>query len=188
VVWEGRSREAPPYPDSTPLPNGKNIRRVRVGKEAGSSIAIRARQSGAPYKWLLPEENHHVDVVSLRDGAWRFYWASVFDVNRADWRPEWETARVGGKLVMRLHKGDCISVQETEKEVRRFLVIHQLDSGNDRLFAADPNEGGGLEKRRKDKDDVFQWIQLTAAKLKLWQAVAVRVDEIGNVHAKRSNL
>ena len=173
---------------STPLPDGKTIRRARVGKEAGNSIAIRARWSGAPYKWLLPEENHHVDLVRLRDGVWQFYWASAFDVNRRDWRPEWETKRVGGKLVMRLHKGDCISVQETEKTVRHILVIHQLDSGNDRIFAAGPNEGGGLEKRRKDKDDPFQWIQLTATKLKLWQATAVCVDEIGNVRTKRSNL
>lgn len=173
---------------STPQPDGKTIRRVRVGKEAGNPITIRARPSGQPYKWLLPEENHHVDLVSLRDGVWQYYWTSAFDVNRTDWRPEWETKRVGGKLVMRLHKGDCITVQETEKAVRHILVIHQLDAGNDRLFAAGPNEGGGLEKRRKDKGDPFQWIQLTAAKLKSWRASAVRVDEIGNVHPKRSNV
>lgn len=172
---------------STPLPDGKIIRRVRVGKEAGNPIAIGVRRSGSPYKWLLPEENHHVDLVSLRDGTWKFYWASLFDVNRTGWRPEWEAMRIGGKLVMRIHKGDCISVQETEDTPRHFLIIHQLDNGNDRLFAAGPNEGGGLEKRRKDKDDTFQWTQLTAPKLKLWRAIAVSVDEIGNVHPRRSN-
>jgi CRISPR-associated endonuclease Csn1 len=169
-------------------PDGKTIRRARVGVEAGNAIAVRSRATGRAYKWLRSEQNHHVDLVSLRDGSWKFYWANAFDVNRTNWRPQWETERVGGKLIMRLHKGDCISVLEKEEGDRQLLVIHQLDAGNERLFSASLSEGGGLEKRRKDKNDLFQWTQLTAAKLRLWRAAAVRVDEIGAVHQRRSNV
>jgi CRISPR-associated endonuclease Csn1 len=173
---------------TTPLPDGKTIRRIRVGKTKSRIVPITGGGANRPYKWVLSEENHHVDLVSMRDGSWRFYWATPFDVNLKGWRPEWEAQRVGGKLLMRLHKGDYVKVSKEGNPLCSLLVVHQLDAGNERLFAANANEGGGLEKRRKDKDDPFQWIQLTASTLKKWNAVAVRVDEIGNVTNVRSNV
>ncbi len=85
------------------------IRRVRILKPEASIEPIADRTTGRRYRAVAPGENHHVDIVQMRDGTWRGFAATVFEVNTPGWRPQWERDRLGGKLVMRLHKGDLVS-------------------------------------------------------------------------------
>ncbi len=66
----------------TPLADGKAIRRVRVGKEDVSAVTLKDRHTGQPYKAVTPGENHHIDIVQMRDGTWKGFAATVFEVNR----------------------------------------------------------------------------------------------------------
>ncbi len=164
------------------------VRRVRLGKSGTDAIPIAGRRTGKEYKALVPGENHHVDIVQMRDGTWRGYAATVFEVNRRDWRPSWERDKVGGKLVMRLHKGDTVQIDDDDG-MRRTKTVHQIEISANRIRLAPVHEGGKLQDRHDDKKyDLFRWDLATISKLKERNCVAVRVDEIGQVRALRRNV
>lgn len=163
------------------------VRRLRLGKFEADAVAIADRRTGKEYKALVPGENHHIDIVQMRDGSWRGFAATVFEVNRKDWRPSWERDKVGGKLVMRLHKGDTVEIDDSDG-MRRTKTVHRIEISANRIRLATVHEGGKLQDRHADKDDPFDWDFATISKLKERNCVAVRVDEIGQVRALRTNL
>jgi CRISPR-associated endonuclease Csn1 len=171
---------------ATPLPDGKTIRRVRVGKEDESAVALRDRRTGRPYKAVTPGENHHIDIVQMRDGSWKGFAATMFEVNRADWRPIWEREKLGGKLAMRLHKGDAVEVDDDDG-VRRVKTVVRIEPSAGRVRLAAHNEGGDLQKRHDDHDDSFRWDLATISRLRDRQCIAVRIDETGTAKPKASN-
>jgi CRISPR-associated endonuclease Csn1 len=132
----------------------QGVRRVRIGKTKTGEVPVRDRRTGAVYKALLPGENHHIDVVQKRDGSWQGFAATVFEVNQKGWRPRWEVDKLGGKLVMRLHKGDTIEVEDADG-VRRIKTVHRLSPSNGVLYLAPHNEGGALAKRHDDKEVIL---------------------------------
>ncbi len=164
----------------------RNIRRIRIGKPEKSVVPIRDRRNGKVYKALIPGDNHHIDIVQMRDGTWQGFAATVFEVNQKGWRPEWERKRLGGKLVMRLHKGDMIEVDDNGK--RQIMVVHRLSPSNNVLYLAAHHEGGELAKRHNDSDDLFRWDFANIGKLKHRNARKVIVDEIGRLRYARSNI
>ncbi len=164
----------------------QGVRRVRVGKEKKGEVHIRDRRTGAVYKALIPGENHHIDVVQMRDGAWVGFSATVFEVNQRDWRPRWECEKVGGKLVMRLHKGDMIELDDADGQ-RYIKTVHRLSPSSNLLYLAGHNEGGALQKRHDDKEDLFRWDFANIGGLKKRNARRVRVDAIGQVATAKSN-
>lgn len=113
----------------------REIRRVRIGKEKTGQVGIKDHRTGAVYKALLPGENHHIDIVQMRDGSWKGFAATVFEVNQEDYRPAWEREKLGGKLVMRLHKGDMIEVDDSDGR-RRIKTVHRLSPSNGVLYLA----------------------------------------------------
>jgi CRISPR-associated endonuclease Csn1 len=171
---------------ATPLPDGKTIRRVRVGKEEDGVVRIADRRTGAPYKAVSPGENHHIDIVQMRDGSWKGFAATVFEVNRKEWRPVWERDRLGGKLVMRLHKGDAVEVDDNGKRIVKAVVRIEPSAGRVRL--APHNEGGDLQKRHDDPEDPFRWDLATISKLRERGCVALKVNQIGLSQRKRTNV
>jgi CRISPR-associated endonuclease Csn1 len=172
---------------ATPLTDGKTMRRVRVGKEDVSAVRLKDRRTGQPYKAVTPGENHHIDIVQMRDGSWKGFAATVFEVNRPDWRPLWEQEKLGGKLVMRLHKGDAVEVLDDDG-VRRVKMVVRLEPSAGRVRLAAHNEGGDLQKRHDDPEDDFRWDLATISKLKERGCVAVRVDETGVALRKATNV
>ncbi len=172
---------------ATPQPDGKTIRRVRVGKEDESAVPLKDRRTGRPYKAVTPGENHHIDIVRMRDGSWKGFAATVFEVNRADWRPRWEREKLGGKLVMRLHKGDAVEVLDDDG-VRRVKIVVRIEPSAGRMRLAAHNEGGDLQKRHDDRDDPFRWDLASISRLKERGCVAVRVDESGVLRRRRANV
>lgn len=171
---------------ATPQSNGKTIRRIRVGKADDSVAEIADRRTGLPYKAVAPGENHHIDIVRMRDGSWKGFAATVFEVNRRDWRPLWERERLGGKLVMRLHKGDAVEVDDADG-VRRVKTVVRIRSVAQQLMLVPHNEGGDYPKRHDDKDDLFRWDYAAIAGLKARRCVAIRVDETGSRIARPAN-
>lgn len=165
----------------------QGVRRVRIGKKERGVVAVRDRLTGASYKALIPGENHHVDIVQMRDGSWRGFAATVFEVNQKGWRPQWEVEKLGGKLVMRLHKGDMIELDELDGG-RRIKVVHRIEISANRIRLAAHHEGGKLADRHDDKSDPFRWDFATISLLKGRKARKVKVNEIGSVRSVKSNV
>lgn len=162
----------------------KGIRRVRVGKENRSAVGIQQQNgNGNIYKMVTPGENRHIDVVQMRDGSWKCFSATVYEVNQKDWRPFWERHKLGGKLVMRLQKGDLIELLDDDG-FRRIKQVVQLEPSSNRVRLAEAYQGGPLEKRNKDDDDLFRWDLASIARMKEREAVYLRVNEIGAVAEK----
>jgi CRISPR-associated endonuclease Csn1 len=162
------------------------MRRIRVGKDDVSAVAIRDRRTGTPYKAVAPGENHHVDIVQMRDGTWKGFAATVFEVNAKDFRPRWERGKLGGKLVMRLHKGDAVELESSGVRVVKY--VQQIWMTQNLVVLAGHNEGGDLQKRHQNFNDPFRWDFANIGKLKDRGCVAVKVDEIGQVARRASNI
>ena len=171
---------------ATPMHDGKTIRRVRVGKEDESAVALADRRTGAAYKAVTPGENHHIDIVQMRDGSWKGFAATVFEVNRKDWRPLWERDKLGGKLVMRLHKGDAVEVDD--EGLRTIKVVVRIEPSAGRIRLAPHNEGGDFQKRHEDPDDPFRWDLATISKLRDRTCVALQIDACGARRVRPSNI
>lgn len=167
----------------------QGVRRVRIGKKEKGVVVVRDRHTGAAYKALIPGENHHMDVVQMRDGSWHGIGATVFEVNQKGWRPQWEVEKRGGKLVMRLHKGDFIELDDkADPTKRRYMVVHSVRPSKPDVVLAEHNQGGKLEDRHKSKEDAFEWQYVAVSSLKRRKARKVKVDEIGTVRRVRSNV
>ena len=166
----------------------QGLRRVRIGKRETGVVLMKDQRTRAVYKALSSGDNHHIDIVQMRDGTWKGFAATVFDVNQKDWRPLWEREKLGGKLVMRVHKGDMIELDEAGGGQRHIKTVHRLSISNNIIYLAAHNEGGELEKRNNNKeDDPFEWDRANIPGLKRRNARKVHVDEIGCVLVARSN-
>ncbi len=157
----------------------KGMRRVRVGKLDTSVVGIRQRKgNGDVYKTVAPGANHHMDIVQMRDGSWQGFAASVYEVNQDGWRPDWEAKKLGGKLVMRVHKGDLIELMDDDG-VWRVKQVIQIRPSTNRMYLAPSQEGGELQKRHDDENDSFRWDMATISKLKDRNAILRRLNELG---------
>ncbi len=152
-------------------------RHVRILKPEASAVPIADRRTGEHYKALVPGENWCVDIVQMRDGSWKGFAASIFEASKKDWRPLWERERLGGKLVMRVHKGDLVEINEKDGE-RAVKRVAQL--WENLLVLSAHHEGGKLNDRHKDSEDPFRWDFPSFGGLRARGARRVRVDEIGN--------
>jgi CRISPR-associated endonuclease Csn1 len=166
--------------------NGKPrnpMRHVRLLKPEAATVEICNRR-GEAYKALVPGENWCMDVVSLKDGngghVWKGFATSVFEANRKGWRPQWERDRIGGKLVMRLHKGDCVEILDKDGE-RRIKRVVRLSPSNGIVYLVGHNEAGDLQKRHDDPDDPFRWDFANIGGMRAREGRKVHVDELGNV-------
>jgi CRISPR-associated endonuclease Csn1 len=141
----------------------ENIRRVRLLKAEAGVVVIRDR-AGAPYKALVPGANHHMDIVEGADGAWRGYAATVFEVNQPGFTPRWRAELPEARLVMRLHKGDLIELEDNG--MRRVKRVVRINPSGGRLYLAAHDEGGELAKRHDEPDDAFRWDLASISKLR----------------------
>ena len=154
------------------------IRRVRILKVKDNAMPVLSRETGQPYKALIPGENHHMDIVEDVEGNWTGHAVSVFDANRANFEPEWRRAKPPLRLVMRLHKGDLLKLADADGVLRVKRVVRIEPSAN-RVRLADHDQAGALDKRHKDPDDAFHWDFANISRLKARGCTPVRVDEMG---------
>jgi len=122
--------------------------------------------------------------VSVRDGQggqlWKGFAASVFEVNQPGWRPQWERDKIGGKLVMRLHKGDMVEIDDKDGE-RRVKRVVRLSPSNGIVYLVAHNEAGDLQKRHDDAEDPFRWDFANIGGMRARGARRVKVDELGSL-------
>jgi CRISPR-associated endonuclease Csn1 len=166
----------------------QRIRRVRYGKANETVKLIANRQTGLPYKAVIPGENHHMDIVQMRDGTWKGFAVSLFDASRKDFRPEWERDKLGGKLVMRLHKGDLVEVDDKDGQ-RRVKQVIRINPSANRLYLVSNNEAGDYQTRHEldDTIDPFRWDLAGISGLKERNCIAVNVSPAGQVKPRKSN-
>jgi CRISPR-associated endonuclease Csn1 len=155
------------------------IRRVRLLKVENSFIPIRNRSNGVVYKALIPGENHAVDIVELENGEWIGEGITLFDANQPEFVPKWVRTHGGGRLVMRVCKGDMLRFDHRGAE--QFFRVVKLSPANRRFVVAGHLEAGNLDRRDRDDADPFAWVTLGFDKLKAWRARKVSIDLLGRV-------
>lgn len=160
------------------------IRHVRLLKPEASNVEISNRETGVAYKALVPGQNWCMDIVTVRDGKGGFVWkgfaATIFEVNKKDWRPDWERDKIGGKLVMRLHKGDLVEIDDKDG-VRRVKRVVRLAPSSSLVYLVGHNEGGDLQKRHDDSDDPFRWDFANIGGMAVRNAMKVRASIAGDI-------
>jgi CRISPR-associated endonuclease Csn1 len=144
----------------------QNIRRVRLLKQEAGVVPIR-NKAGAPYKALIPGDNHHMDVVEGPDGVWRGFAATVFEVNQKGFAPRWTTELRGARSVFRVHKGDMVELADDDG-IRRIKRVVRINPAGGRLYLAPHDEGGELAKRHELPNDIdpFRWDLASISRLK----------------------
>lgn len=163
-----------------------SVYRVRTLKPESDIIPIKSRQTGEPYRYVVPAENHHMDIVETPDGRWRGIAVSIFDANqlkkmpRNERREPWRDHYPDAKFIMRLHKNDTVQLFDEDGENRIKRVV-RIAPANNRLYLAGHYDSGELEKRHKKADDPFRWDLANIAKLKARRARRVVIDEVGRV-------
>ncbi len=179
IAWATTQAEAEEVRTGRPR---NPVRHVRLLKPEASCVEIINRETDKPYKALVPGQNWCMDIVSVRDGNGSFEWkgfaATYFEVNRKGWRPQWERDKIGGKLVMRLHKGDLVEIDDRDG-VRRVKRVVRLAPSNNLVYLAGHNEGGDLQKRHDDADDPFRWDFANIGGMAARNARKVKINEIG---------
>lgn len=157
------------------------LRRVRLlkVKEAEYLVPVKNRQTGAIYKAYELDENFCVEVFETKTGRWLGEPISFFDANRKNHVPQWRDEHSEAKLVMRVHKGDLIRVND--EGLSKIMVVHRLDAASGRFKLAAHCEAGKLDKRHDEDTDPFRWLMASYGTLKNMDAIPVRVDELGRV-------
>ena len=163
-------------------------RRVRCLYPTENAIPIGRNKHGHHYKYAIPAENHHVDIVELEDGSWRAVWVDIFEANQeakaedggepigSKWKVEYPNARI----VMRLHKGDALQLFD-EDGINRIKIVASLRASFNTVQLAEHFEAGTLQKRHDDPDDSFRWDFANISKFKARRPRRVRIDDAGKV-------
>ncbi len=159
-------------------------KRVKFIRKAMNAIDI-AKDGGKGAAVIVPTDNHHLDIVQLRCGTWKAFGAARHQVAQHGWRPDWERQRIGGKLVMRLHKGDMLEMQCEHGSTRRMTVVRISGSSGNVHVADHFRAGGGAEGEPADGD--ARCFALAPNSLRLRAARAIDVDPEGVTRYRRSN-
>jgi hypothetical protein len=142
-----------------------------------ASVHIRLSDDSGMFKAaVLPADNHHMDIVQMRDGRWRAFAVTRHERQMPGWRPVWEVNRLGGKLVMRLHKGDLVEWQ-ADDGAREMLVVARLSGSSGILHFNRPWAEPGSSPL----------VAAAASTLKRKQARAVEASPGGILCFRRTN-
>lgn len=155
------------------------VRRVRLLKKEAAVIPIRDGD-GRAYKAYSPGDNHRIEIFALPNGKWAGQAVTVFDANQKGREPAWERQHPGARLVMRVHKGDLLKIEEGATE--RVVRVVRLSAKANRLYLAGHSESGDLQKRHDDPEDPFRWLLASYNKLRDLRARRVRVDTLGRLN------
>ena len=163
------------------LPWDNGVCRIRTLKRESDLIPIKSRKTGAPYRYVVPAENHHIDIIEDADGKWHGVAVSIFAANQSkkgrsnNDEAVWRDAHAGAKFIMRLHKNDTMQLFDEDGE-NRIKRVARLSPSNNILYRAGHQAAGELAKRHNDNP--FRWDFANIAKLKDRRAMRVVIDEV----------
>jgi CRISPR-associated endonuclease Csn1 len=169
--------------------NGHRVRRVRVRERLEGTAAIRNRTDGQPYKRVKLDANHRVEVWRMppekgkpgkvRIEAIPMLQAAADAVERqSSGSAPRSRPHPAAKLMMVLHKNDCVAVGVGE--ARRIMRVVKFRSGE--ITLADVHEGGALKARDADKSDPFRYLSASASRLVAEKARKVRIEPSGKIY------
>jgi CRISPR-associated endonuclease Csn1 len=144
-------------------------------------VPVAGRFNGVAYKTYSAGENFCVEIYETPEGTWRGEAIRRFDANQFAYRPRWRKEHLDARLVMRVHKGDLLSLDYDGE--RRVMVVHRLDAAANRFKLAAHNQTGNLDRRHAASNDVdpFRWLMASYGTLKRAGAERVRVDPLGRI-------
>ncbi len=186
--WPDKKEQAKQLPIALALwSRDTGTSRVRTLKMEETARPIGHTPDGKRYKYVVPGENHHMDIIETPDGKWIGIAQTVFDANQKQGGPDWRSLHPSARFIMRVHKGDTLQLFDADG-VNRIKRVVQINPTANRLFLAEHHEAGALQKRHKDESDPFRWDMATISKLKERRTRRVRIDPMGRVrivpHAK----
>lgn len=155
------------------------IRHVRLTKVESSFITLNDDRTGRPYKALTPGLNHRLDIYEIDDGTWQFEGVTLFEANRGEYRSAVLSANPTARKIMSIHKQDVLRLDYRGQTT--CLRVIKISPANRRLILAGLNDGGNLDKRDKDPDDMFKWVQISFGKLRECRARRALVDQLGRI-------
>ena len=158
----------------------EGIRRVRLLDRL--TVREVVDESGRAYKGFKTDGNHCVEIIVGDNGKWRDEVILSWDANNPDYRRFQKSEDFhrksfsGEKLMMRLHKGDCVAINENG--IRRLLRVCKFSTGR---VVLGPIEGSDLDARNRNPEDPFNFTQKSAGALKAIGARKVFVTPIGEL-------
>lgn len=152
------------------------IRHVRLTKVEEGYICVKD-ENGEAYKAVIPGENAYVELYETPDGKWQGEGVSVFNANQNEFKPKWQAANPDARLVMRVHKGDLLKLNNGV-----VYKVYQLRPSASLFVLGAHNESGSLQKRHDDGEDPFRWVMNNYGWLKANGARKVTVDYLGHVN------
>ena len=174
-------RAAPANKPEELIPLFGQTKRLKIARKASNAIAVLDKY-GRFSAAVLPADNQHLDIVQMRDGIWRAFGATRHAVSQRDWRPQWEREKCGGKLVMRLHKGDMVELQGNDGKGNIMTVI-RLSASSGMVHLGHHFASGGFEGGSLGKPNAY-----APRSLQKRHARAVHVDAAGQMSYRASNV
>ncbi len=146
-------------------------RRVRVRIRNSAYVVIADRKTGQPYKALLPEEQHHLDILETPERKWTGHYVSLIDANTTGKERENHPNHAADTLIMRLHKNDLVRVVEDDGRAR-ILRVMGLNPSLRNITAVEHTQAG------KPGSD-FKPENWGIGKLQKHKAIRLVVDPLG---------
>ena len=163
------------------ISESKGIRRVRLTKVQHPAYTISHGAQKHFEKAYLDAGNHHIDILDTGGKGWIGMGVSMLDAcrdpNAEPWRKDYPDAR----LIMRVHKGDLLLLQNKEG-TEKIYVVKQLNISANRFILSEQNESGNLRNRDKDRSDPFNYTRLAFSQLKGRKCRRVGVNFLGRLN------
>lgn len=154
-------------------------RRVRLLKRENGIVPIADRKSGKSYRYVIPAENIFIDIVQTAEGDWKGVAMDSFAINSGNGQ-SWQDIYPDSQFIMRIHKGDTLQLFDDD-ETNRVKRVYRIGVAANLLYLADVNEGGELQKRHDDPEDLFRWDFANIGKLKARRARRIRFTPAGRM-------
>lgn len=152
------------------------IRRI-LKEERLSVIPIHDRRDGTPYRFVKGDGNYCYEIFRREDGRWDGDVVSLYHANRKEYSDSPGSSQSGKPLVMRLHKGDLIAVEEGGH--RRIMRIAKFSEG---MIALVDHHEANVDSRTRDKSSGFKYMFKSPSALKPLRTRMVGVDVLGYVN------
>ncbi len=155
------------------------IKRVKK-MERLSVIPIHSRKDGKAYRYVKGDGNYCYEIFAKDNGKWDGVVISNFEANQIAYNPKSETSVNGKPLIMRIRKGDILTLKTDE--ITKLYRVARFSEGI--IALAEPHEGN-VDARARSK--ALPYLFKSASSLMLSSASIVGVDILGYVNTKSSN-
>ena len=161
-------------PDGSPNPY-RGLRRVRLEESLQSSARIEIpNQTGKPFKAYKGDSNHCYEIWQLPDGKIKAQVVTTFEAHQPKFEKKPHPA---ARRLMRVFKRDIVRLERDGEIVTGYVQSMHVKNG---LFIA-PHTEANADKRDRDKNDDFKFIQMSAGPLIKANARRVFVNEMGRL-------